>query len=86
MMEEMGVVKGMELERLMKKVSRERARVLKELMQKIAALDVGQEHYQVFLSALPRTAELRELANSLSPDMDFTVYETINGYRFIRTR
>lgn len=86
MMEEMGVVKGMELERLMKKVSRERARVLKELMQKIAALEVGQEHYQIFLSSLPRTAELRELANSLSPDMDFTVYETINGYRFIRTR
>lgn len=86
MMDEMRAVKGVELERLMKKVSRERARVLKELMEKVAALDVGQEHYQIFLSALPRTAELRDLANSLSPEMDFTVYETINGYRFIRTR
>lgn len=86
MMDEMRAVKGVELERLMRKVSRHRARVLKELMQKIAELEVGQEHYQIFLSALPRTAELRDLANSLSPEMDFTVFETINGYRFIRTR
>lgn len=85
-MAEMVTVKGIELERLMKKVSRERARLLKELMRKVAALEVGQEHYQCYQSALPRTSELRVLANSLSPDKDFTVFDTINGYRFIRTR
>lgn len=85
-MEEMGVVTRMEVEKLMKKASRQRARTIRELMEKVAALEVGQEHYQYFLSALPKTDELRDLANGLSPDMDFNVFETINGYRFIRTR
>lgn len=75
-----------EVERLMKKASRQRATLIRELMEKVAALEVGQEHYQHFLSALPKTDELRQLANRLSPDMDFNVFETINGYRFIRTR
>lgn len=75
-----------EVERLMKKASRQRAILIRELMEKVAALDVGQEHYQHFLSALPKADELRQLANRLSPDMDFNVFETINGYRFIRTR
>lgn len=85
-MEEMGVLTRMEVEKLMKKASRQRARVIRELMEKVAALEVGQEHYQNFLSALPKTEELRQLANGLSPDMDFKVFETINGYGFIRTR
>lgn len=85
-MEEMGVLTRMEVEKLMKKASRQRARVIRELMEKVAALEVGQEHYQHFLSALPKADELRDLANGLSPDMDFNVFETINGYRFIRTR
>lgn len=75
-----------EVERLMKKASRQRATLIRELMEKVSALEVGQEHYQHFLSALPKTDELRQLANRLSPDMDFNVFETINGYRFIRTR
>lgn len=83
-MEEMGVVTRMEVEKLMKKASRQRA--IRELMEKVAALEVGQEHYQHFLSAIPKTNELRDLANGLSPDMDFNVFETLNGYRFIRTR
>jgi hypothetical protein len=85
-MEEMGVVTRMEVEQLMKKASRQRARVIRELMEKVAALEVGQEHYQPFLSALPKTSELKDLANGLSPDMDFNIFETINGYRFIRIR
>lgn len=85
-MEEMGVLTRMEVEKLMKKASRQRARAIRELMEKVAALEVGQEHYQNFLSALPKTEELRQLANGLSPDMDFKVFETINGYGFIRTR
>lgn len=85
-MGEMGVLTRMEVEKLMKKASRQRARAIRELMEKVAALEVGQEHCQHFLSALPKTNELRDLANGLSPDMDFDVCETINGYRFIRTR
>ena len=85
-MGEMGVLTRMEVERLMKKASRHRARLIKELMEKLAALEVGQEHYQHFLSALQKTEELRSLANGLSPDMDFKVFETTNGYRFIRMR
>lgn len=85
-MEEMKTMTRIEVERLMKKASRQRARVIRELMEKVASLEVGQEHYQHYLSALPRTEELRDLANGLSPDMDFNVCETINGYRFIRTR
>jgi hypothetical protein len=85
-MGEMGVLARMEVERLMKKASRQRAKLIRELMEKVAALEVGQEHYQHFLSALPKTSELKDLANGLSPDMDFNVSETINGYRFIRIR
>lgn len=85
-MEEMEVLTRMEVEKLMKKASRQRARVIRELMEKVAALEVGQEYYQNFLSALPKTEELRQLANGLSPDMDFKVFETINGYGFIRTK
>jgi hypothetical protein len=85
-MEGMKTMTQVEVERLMKKASRRRAILIRELMEKVAALEVGQEHYQHFLSALPKTDELRQLANRLSPDMDFNVFETINGYRFIRTR
>ena len=85
-MEEMGVLTRLEVDRLMKKAARERARVIRELLVKVAALNVGQEHYQPFLSALPPTVELRRLANGLSQDMEFNVFETINGYRFIRIK
>jgi hypothetical protein len=85
-MEGMKTMTQVEVERLMKKASRQRATLIRELMEKVSALEVGQEHYQHFLSALPKTDELRQLANRLSPDMDFNVFETINGYRFIRTR
>jgi hypothetical protein len=85
-MEGMKTMTQVEVERLMKKASRQRAILIRELMEKVAALEVGQEHYQHFLSALPKTDELRQLANRLSPDMDFNVFETINGYRFIRIR
>lgn len=75
-----------EVERLMRKVSRERTRVLRELLEKVVALEVGQELYQNFLSSLPTTRELEEIVNGIDPDTGYTVHETINGYRFIRTR
>lgn len=75
-----------EVGRLMGKMSRLRVSMLKDLMERVVALDVGEELYQHYLSALPPVNELRELANGISPEMDFTVHETINGYRFIRTR
>ena len=83
---DMRTVTKTEVERLMRKVSRHRVRALSLLMEKVAGLEVGQEHYQHYLSALPKTGELSELANGISPEMDFKVCETINGYRFIRTR
>lgn len=83
---EMKTMARHEVERLMRKVSRERVRVLRELLEKVVALEVGQELYQCFLSALPNTRELQEMLNGIDPDIDYTVHETINGYRFIRTR
>ena len=75
-----------EVERLMRKVSRERVRVLRELLEKVVMLEVGQELYQCFLSALPKTSELQDIVNGIDPEVDYRVIETINGYRFVRTR
>lgn len=75
-----------EVEKLMRKTSMLRANALKKLMEKVVALDVGEELYQCYLSALPPVTELRELVNGISPEMDFVVHNTINGYRFIRVR
>lgn len=75
-----------EVERLMRKVSRERVRVLRELLEKVVMLEVGQELYQCFLSALPKTRELQDIVNGIDPEVDYSVIETINGYRFVRTR
>lgn len=83
---EMGVLTRLEVDRLIARVSRERQRVLREFVEKVIALQVGEELYQVFLSALPKTPLLRELLNGLDPERDFSICETINGYRVRRTR
>lgn len=83
---EMGVLTRLEVDRLMTRVSRERQRVLKEFVEKVIVLEVGEEFYQTFLSALPKTPLLRELLNGLDPERDFSICETINGYRVKRTR
>ena len=83
---EMKTMARHEVERLMRKVSRERVRVLRELLEKVVTLEVGQELYQCFLSALPKTSELQDIVNGIDLDVDYRVIETINGYRFIRTR
>lgn len=83
---QMNALTRYEVSRLMEKMSQQRVRMIRELMEKVAALDVGEELYQHYLSALPPTSELRDLANGISPDMDFAVHDTINGYTFRRTR
>lgn len=77
--EELGVLTKHEVEKLMQKVSRERAKKIKELVTRAYALEVGGEFYQCFLSCLPTAYELEELLNDGS-DMKFNVYQTINGF------
>lgn len=79
MKEEMGVLARHEVERLMKKLSRERARVIKEFVAKAYALEVGEEFFQCYLSSLPDIPELRRLLNDESSTMRFKVWQTING-------
>lgn len=76
---EMGVVARHEVEKLMKKLSRERARVIKEFVKKAFALEVGEEFFQCHLSALPEVEELRKLLDDESSTMRFKVWPTING-------
>jgi hypothetical protein len=60
------------------KVSRERARVIREFCTKAYALEVGEEFFQCHLSALPDVTELRQLLNE-SSTFRFKVWPTING-------
>lgn len=83
---EMGVLTRLEVERLMTRVSRERSRVLKDFVEKVLRLDIGEELYQHYLSTLPKTPLLRELLNGLDPSKDYSISETINGYRVVRKR
>lgn len=76
---EMGVLTAYEVSKLMKKLSRERARVLKAFVEKAYALEVGEEMYQNFLSSLPTVPELRKLLNEESSPLRFKIWQTING-------
>lgn len=75
---ELGVLTRHEVEKLMKKVSRQRARVLKEFVEKAYALNVGDEMFQCYLACLPDAGELKELLNE-GGEMVFDVWPTING-------
>lgn len=78
---EMGVLKKYEVEKLMKKLSRERKRVIQEFVIRNHDLAVGDERFQCFLSALPPTNELRELMGE-----DFDVRLVLNGWIIRRLR
>lgn len=77
MKEEMGVLKAHEVNRLMKKLSRERARVIREFVTRAYALEVGEEFFQCHLSALPELEELKRLLETST--MTFCIWQTING-------
>ena len=79
MKEDMGVLTAHEVNKLMKKLSRERARVIREFVTKAYALEVGAEFFQCHLSALPEVEELRSLLNNESSTVRFKVWQTING-------
>lgn len=74
MTEEMGVVTQLEVDRLMKKLSRERARVLK-----VYALAVEEEFFQCYISSLPDVDELRKLIENDASTMRYRIWPTING-------
>lgn len=78
MKDEMGVLTRYEVEKLMKKVSRERARVIRELCEKAYALKVGEEMFQCYISCLPTASELQQLLNE-SSTCEFKVWPTLNG-------
>lgn len=75
-----------EIEKLMKKVSRERSRVIREFVEKAHALEVGEELFQCYLACFPTVEELRKLLNEdESSTMRFEIWPTINGTMVKRT-
>ena len=76
---ELGVLTRYEIEKLMCKVSRERARIIKKFVEKALALEVGGEFFQSHIAALSDVEELRMLLNETGTDMKFHVWPTING-------
>lgn len=72
---EMGVLTKYEVEKLMKKLSREKARVIREFVEKNNALKVEEERFQCYLASLPDTAQMQEMMGER-----FHIYETINGW------
>ena len=77
MKEEMGVLTAHEVNKLMKKLSRERARVIREFVTRAYALEIGEEFFQCHLSALPELEELKRLLETST--MTFCIWQTING-------
>lgn len=75
-----------EIEKLMKKVSRERSRVIREFVEKAYALEVGEELFQCYLACFPTVEELRKLLNEdEASTMRFEIWPTINGTMVKRT-
>ena len=77
MKEEMGVLTAHEVNKLMRKLSRERARVIREFVTRAYALEIGEEFFQCHLSALPELEELKRLLETST--MKFCIWQTING-------
>lgn len=75
----MGVMTRHEVEKLMEKVLRERARVIREFFTKAYALQVGEEMFQCHIACLPNVPELRRMLNEKSSTKRFEVWPTING-------
>ena len=75
-----------EIEKLMKKVIEERAKVIREFVEKAHALEVGEEFFQCFIASLPAVEELRRLLNEdEASTMRFEIWPTINGTMVKRT-
>ena len=70
-----------ELEKLMQKVSRETVRVRREFKEKKEALGVGEERFQCYISALPKTGEMREMLGE-----DYQIIVVLNGWIIKRLR
>ena len=70
-----------ELEKLMQKVSRETVRVRREFKEKNEALGVGEERFQCYISALPKTGEMREMMGE-----DYQIIVVLNGWIIKRLR
>ena len=68
-----------EVDKLMCKSSRERARLIKRFVEKAMNLEVGGEFYQCHVGCLPTVEELRELLNETDSNKKFHVWEAING-------
>lgn len=68
-----------EIEKLMCKCSRERARLIKRFVEKAMSLEVGGEFYQCHVGCLPTVEELKEMLNETDKDKKFHVWEAING-------
>lgn len=77
--EEMGVVTAHEVDKMMKRLQREKALRLKMVMDKALSLEVGEEIFQCYIASLPPLHELRDLLNDKSTGMTFTVWPVING-------
>ena len=70
-----------ELEKLMQKASRETARVRREFKEKNEALGVGEERFQCYIAALPKTVEMREMMGE-----DYQIITVLNGWIIKRLR
>ena len=81
---ELGVLAKYEVEKLMRKMSRERSRRIHDLIAKAHTLEVDQELYQPYLSCLPGVEELAEMLNE-EEKKRYHVFETINGIMIRRT-
>lgn len=68
-----------EIEKLMCKGSRERARLIKRFIEKAMSLEVGGEFFQCHSSCLPTVEEQRQLLDETDKDKKFHVWPTING-------
>ena len=77
--EEMGVVTAHEVDKMMKRLQREKALRLKMVMEKALSLEVGEEIFQCYIASLPPLHELRDLLNDKSTGMTFLVWPVING-------
>lgn len=60
--------------------------MMKDLIRKTAALEVGEELYRNYLSSFPTAEQIGEIVNALDPYKDFEVHETINGYLIKRVK
>lgn len=78
---EMKPLSRYEVEKLMKKLSKETQRVRREFKEKNEALGVGEERFQCHIASLPSTQGMREMMGE-----DFEIFETINGWIIKRLR